>query len=75
MKVLRAEALGRGPPWTPDDNLINSVMEALNTISVYTDEQRIKLAAKAERAGFSDAKMNAEYLRIYDEAVADFRKH
>jgi glycosyltransferase involved in cell wall biosynthesis len=64
----------RGPQWTPDDNLLNNVVEALKAIPVYTDEQRINLAAKAESAGFSDTKMYAEYLRIYDEAVADFGK-
>ena len=62
-------------PRRPDDNLINSIVEAFNGILVYTDEQRIKLAAKAESAGFSATKMNAEFLRIYDEAVADFRKY
>lgn len=64
----------RGPPWTPDDNLLNTVVEALKAIPVYTDEQRINLAAKAESAGFSDTKMYTEYLRVYDEAVADFGK-
>ncbi len=65
----------RDPPWTPDDKLINSVVEALKSILVYTDEQRINLAAKTESAGFSDTKMCEEYLRIYDEAVAEFCKY
>ncbi|MGQ0446350.1 MAG: hypothetical protein ACT4O2_14805 [Beijerinckiaceae bacterium] len=65
----------RGPPWTPDDNLLNGVVEAFKALPVYTDVQRSNLAAKAESAGFSDAKMYAEYLRIYDEAVANFRKY
>jgi hypothetical protein len=65
----------RDQPRRPDDSLINSIVEALKAIPVYTDEQRTKLAAKAESAGFSDTKMYKEYRRIYDEAVADVGKY
>jgi hypothetical protein len=56
------------------ESLINGIVEAFESIPTYTDEQRVKLAAKAEKAGFSDTTMYAEYLKVYDQAVSEFGK-
>jgi glycosyltransferase involved in cell wall biosynthesis len=49
--------------------ITDAILQELKTLDPLDDNGREELARKADRAGFTDSKMYAKYLNIYDEAV------
>ena len=54
------------------EKIAQDLIEAINRVPRYDDAQRLALSQQADLAGFSDATMYKRYLRLYDDAIADF---